>query len=554
MKPSSRNLNAEPIDANAGSSRRERLRWAVIEVFWIVLIFFLFAGSPPPDVGESHYLTKAKQYWNPQWCAGDLFLESADAHQAFCWTFGWVTQFASLTASAWIGRIVAWTLLAWAWQRLSTAVVPGRLNSLLTAGLMLMFLRRFHMAGEWIVGGVEAKCFAYVFVLLALENLVRSRWRAAWLFVGGASALHVLVGGWSAVALGFAWIAGGRDRYPLKKMWPAVVGGLLLSLPGVVPALALTRGVDEQIVAEANRIYVFERLSHHLVFHRFDYTFIARNALLLLAWLALAWKLRSELNLRRLNQFIAGALVIAAAGILIDQVVLAGMQQVDLAAKLLRYYWFRMSDAMLPIGVALSLVLLLKQIHVRRPAWASGVLMVLLLVAGANLAEVCYQRSQRRIPGGFLQPRPLLTMAHDAKANKAATELFQNWRDVCYWIRDNTPGDAKVLTPRRQQTFKWYAERAEVANWKDVPQDAAGLVEWRETMAELFPRERGIDDLAEHSDPDLLQLARKHGTNYILIDRTRTARQIALPRVYPVYPERNVAYEVYLVPAAPRAP
>jgi hypothetical protein len=87
-----------------------------------------------------------------------------------------------------------------------------------------------------------------------------------------------------------------------------------------------------------------------------------------------------------------------------------------------------------------------------------------------------------------------------------------------------------------------------------VPQDAAGLVEWRETMADLFPRERGISDLAEHSDAELLELARKHRAGYILIDRTRTARPIALPRVYPVYPERNAAYEVYLVPALPRAP
>jgi hypothetical protein len=34
-------------------------RLAVFEVAWIFLIFFLFAGSLPPDVGESHYLVKA---------------------------------------------------------------------------------------------------------------------------------------------------------------------------------------------------------------------------------------------------------------------------------------------------------------------------------------------------------------------------------------------------------------------------------------------------------------------------------------------------------------
>ena len=60
--------------------KRANARLAVIEIAWIFLIFFLFAGSLPPDVGESHYLVKAKHYWQPAWCAGDLFVESRDAH------------------------------------------------------------------------------------------------------------------------------------------------------------------------------------------------------------------------------------------------------------------------------------------------------------------------------------------------------------------------------------------------------------------------------------------------------------------------------------------
>ena len=56
------------------------------------------------------------------------------------------------------------------------------------------------MAGEWMIGGLEAKGLAYVFVLLALGALARGRWRAVWPLLGAASAFHVLVGGWSVVA------------------------------------------------------------------------------------------------------------------------------------------------------------------------------------------------------------------------------------------------------------------------------------------------------------------------------------------------------------------
>src|SRR6187551_1664041 len=84
------------------------LRFAAFEVIWIFLIFFLFAGSPPPDAGESHYLVKAKHYWNPEWCAGDQFLESFDTHVGFYWTLGWLTRFFSLDATAWIVRVLVW--------------------------------------------------------------------------------------------------------------------------------------------------------------------------------------------------------------------------------------------------------------------------------------------------------------------------------------------------------------------------------------------------------------------------------------------------------------
>jgi hypothetical protein len=532
------------------SNRTRALGLAMLEVLLIVSFCYSLAASPPPGVGESHYLAKAKHYWNPAWCEGDLFLESADAHQIFYWTFGWVTRFASLSTTAWIGRFVTWGLLAWSWQRLSTAIVPRAFVSVISAGLMLALLRWFHMAGEWIVGGVEAKGFAYVFVLLALEAVVRQRWNRAWLCVGAASAFHVLVGGWTGIALGFAWLAAGSDRYPLVKMWPAVLGGALISLAGVIPALALTRGFDPQIVAEANRIYVFERLGHHLVFHRFQHVYMARQAVLLLAWMALAWQLRANLALRRLNLVVAGAVVIAACGILIDQVLLAGFYNVDLTAKLLRYYWFRLSDALLPIGVALSLVVWARLWVIRRPAVARLTYGALLLAALLNIAAACYERGQQYdLPGGFEQAHPLLSATGEPVIPAAdRANQFEHWRDVTRWIAANTPSAARFLTPRRQQTFKWYAGRSEVVTWKDVPQDAAVIVAWHDTLHEIFPRERGIRDLSDHTDADLLALARKHHADYILLDCTLGCPPRSLPKVYPVDGEANPAYEVYRVP------
>src|SRR5262249_21697926 len=211
-------------------SGRASLRLAIFEVVWIFLIFFLYAGSPPPDAGESHYLVKAKHYWNPAWCAGDLFLESSNTHLAFYWTLGWLTRYFSLDATTWILRVISWGLLAITWRRLSWAVEPRPLMSLLTAGLMLLLAHYFHLAKEIILrGGVEGKTLAYAGVFLALEAMVRNCWRSALLWAGAAAAFHVLVGGWTAVAIGLAWLASGRERPPLMSVAPAAVGWLVLS-------------------------------------------------------------------------------------------------------------------------------------------------------------------------------------------------------------------------------------------------------------------------------------------------------------------------------------
>ena len=47
-------------------------------------------------------------------------------------------------------------------------------------------------------------------------------------------------------------------------MLPGLIAGGLLALFGVVPAIRLTLHQPPDVVAEANRIYVFDRLPHHL--------------------------------------------------------------------------------------------------------------------------------------------------------------------------------------------------------------------------------------------------------------------------------------------------
>ena len=192
----------------------------------------------------------------------------------FYFSFGWLSLWLGPAALAWTGRLLTWLLLAWAWRRLSVAVVPRAWYSVLTAALFVCLMERCHMAGEWVIGGVEAKDFAYVFVFLGLEAIVRNRWNRGLLMFGAAAAFHVVVGGWAVVAAGVAWLwlvvrppsaASPSPAPPLRSLWPGIWAACCWRCRACGPRSRLDWGVDPQTARQAHEIYVFERLPHHLV-------------------------------------------------------------------------------------------------------------------------------------------------------------------------------------------------------------------------------------------------------------------------------------------------
>ncbi len=527
------------VDANFHAVCPIRLRGA--EIGLIFLVIFLSAGCPPPDVNEAHYLAKAKHYWNPEWCRRDPFLQSADAHLVFYWTFGWITQFASLPATAWIGRVITWLGLAWAWQRLSWTLFPRKLVSVLFAGGFIALMHWGHMAGEWVIGGVEAKGFAWIFVFWAWYELLAGRWTRTFALLGGSSAFLVLVGGWSVVAAGFACLLMPR-RPAVKELLPGLLIGAVCALPGVLPALALTQGVDPEIARQANRIYVFDRLPHHLVFHRFPHLFMARQAVLLIGWLA-AWRWLSRHSahekLTTLFCVCSGGTVLGILGAAIDQSLLFFP---DLSASLLRFYWFRLSDIVIPMAAVLSVLWWIEILRRSRPQRSDLVLCA--SIVAVTISMFVLYLDHRRDPRSRAHRQIMISQSDDMDVVLANE---QDWIRMCHWVSQHTDPDALFLTPRYQQTFKWYAGRAEWCSWKDVPQDAASLVDWWHRQQEVYlPTIRG-GGLLGLGEQKLMQVAQVNDIDYIVVDRQRSTGWLPLPRVYPVQPSDNPSYFVYQV-------
>jgi hypothetical protein len=334
----------------------------------------------------------------------------------------------------------------------------------------------------------------------------------------------VIVGGWAVVAAGIAWLAA-DNRPAARRLALPAVGGLLLALVGLVPAIELTWHADGLVVGQANRLYVYERLTHHLLPSQMPTVYIVRHLLLVGALVPLVWLAPADDGLRRLRGFVAAAVGIAAVGMSLS--LLSGWDA-DVAAGLLRYYWFRASDVMVPLGVALlTTAILCRWQRARHPLFLLG-LCGALLVAGGPLGETVWRRQASSCP----------------PADRGVANL-EDWQAVCRWSARETPADALFLVPRMSHTFRWYSGRAEVVTRKDIPPDAAGIVEWWRRLTEIYPEDhtqpRNYASLAELGAERLQALGEEYGADYVV---TSAGPAVALERVGPL--TRTVA--VYALP------
>jgi hypothetical protein len=510
----------------------ERNPWrAALEIALVFVVFFLHGAWPTPDVNENGYLAKAAHFWDHHAFENDFFCNTADAHTVYYWTFGWLTTLGwSLDTVAWIGRVITWLLLAIAWRGLSYSIMPRPWVSVLSAAIFVLLTEQASMAGEWIVGGVEAKGFAWALVLWSLQALVRGRWKLAWVLIGAATSFHVVVGGWAGICLAGAWLASRSERPKIVSMLPAMVVGLVLALPGLWYVATLNHNSTSDEEAEANRIQVFERLPHHLWPSGFQPGFVSRELLVWALFGILCGTTPTLPGGRRLRWFVVVAIVQAVIGLVLGW--LASMAP-GFAASWLRFYWFRMADILVPLGVSLVWLehLLYYPARAKIARWIFLALFVVLAYdTWSQLRHFPWLPEQ----WGRVESRSDKFTATD------------DWRDVCRWARENSPADAVFLTPLRSNTFKWYAGRGEAATWKDMPQDAHSVVEWSKRINEFFDNgKKDPDDhwratLAELGDERLKELAAKYKFQYAIVERIPGGPKLSMEPVY-----QNGSYAVY---------
>ena len=473
------------VDDVDSERRQPRLLGQLPVVLAVFGAFVLYSAvrMPMPAVNEPHFLTKAKHFWDNEFCPGDFYLNSPDAHVVFYQTVGLFTRWLTLEQTAWAGRVIALLALAVGWCALTSRLVAGRWSSLWAACLYLSIAaigqasrvlfkssstRIFDLSGEWIVGGVEGKVFAYAFLFAAMALWIDGhRYRAA-LCAGLAISFHPVVGIWAVLAATFAasvlHVCQRQAAFATipptlsSSQWLTVVALLVVAaLPGLVPALGFASAADADVQKKAVYIQVFYRLRHHLDPMAIPWS--AYGSYLFLGAIWLWGRRRASLQPAEpwFAWFVVGSVLILLAGFVLG--LRSGAPEEmpfwQLRASLLRFYPFRLADVMLPITASVVLVGIARQVAVPR------------VLCGAALCL-------------FLGCLFLPTL--DRNPSRMSAQRLADWKETCRWIASETPADAVFLTPTHSWAFKWHAGRPEFVSYKDCPQDAEGIVEWNDRL------------------------------------------------------------------------
>lgn len=423
----------------------------------IVLFAALNWFRPHLLANEAVYLLPPLQWWHAGALATD-WTWGGDPWQSTSLLFSWfAAPLWGLSESpetvALIGRALSWSLLGYSLARLGRAMGLAGPFVAMGAAAWLMTGQGF-AAGEWVFLGFERKPLAHAAAFMSMAAMVRDRPVVSGAWAGASAALHVLVGGWFALAVGAGHVA----RYGLRQRRAVIAfagAAALVAAPFVALSVTyLLSPVDGPQPAPGRLDWlatVFRNPHHTLPSHFLD---ARRNAWFIGLALCAGWGAARSLP-RPAARGVIAVLMVAVLAYGIGW--WAGKQQ---WYWLLKYYPFRMGDVLVP----LLTWLLVPTALVR--AWRTE---TALSVLAASL--LLYTAAQLMPPG---VQRVGDTWRSWPRGEPAMEKLGA-------WARAATSPDAVFIVPPCTFDFWVRARRPVVVSYKAMPHSARAI-SWYERL------------------------------------------------------------------------
>lgn len=447
---------------------------AVLEVGIIFLIMVLFFFKFHIVDNEMDVLPYARAFYNPNWLQTDWYLHLHIPYRfLFSYPVGWGVETFGWVPTMVVGRLISYLTIAIAFWKVRKCLFPKHpFSTYLVLILLYILLFRFGMGpGEWIVGGLDTKVFAYAFVILSFTQLLNNRLTASLAFGGLALSFHLLVGGYHLICLlPLVLIKMSSGTWTIQTLiksafFFAVAGGV--GLYAVADQLLFGPEYDS---IPAWAFYVERRVDHHVLPSQFPLLWWILMLFFTVLNITLDLRAKSDL-IKNIAVYNVGTVALAAVGLII---------WVWGETHLLRFYFFRFSDGLLPFfSIMAAALFLFEKKTITLPLkvglknlWGPILIAILIVPAAYQFIE-----QSRWNADEFLWA-------------KSAD------REMAEWIKQNTPTDRVFLTHTSQKYWYMHFERPVFATYKNAPQSAPDIDEWVNRLAYLNkgtdPRNQGL--------------------------------------------------------------
>ncbi len=161
---------------------------------------------------ENHYFQIARQWFDPSFRRPhDAAFDAAGGKLVGLFLFGGAVDLFGWDVGRLIIGLLSTAAIAWGFASLTSALAMSALDALV---VLILFLASGQtvLGGEWFIGGIETKAFAYGFGLAGLAAMLTGRTLASAVWVVLALYFHFLVGAFWAGSVVIAALVGARNR------------------------------------------------------------------------------------------------------------------------------------------------------------------------------------------------------------------------------------------------------------------------------------------------------------------------------------------------------
>lgn len=426
--------------------------------------------------------------YNSNWLSNDWYLSLDILYRLpFGFIAGFFVEYFGFIATIFFGRIVSYIFFSYVFVKLLKVIELDYFLGCIGLMLFLVFFPKGMNAGEWMIGGLETKVFAYSFALLSITKALKKEDTYALFFAGLALSLHLLVGVYHTICLSSIFVyQSTKGEIEIKDL---IKRGYWYLIGGAWGLVGISYYLFDLTSEAANigwDIYVEVRVPYHtipkLYFEAllFPFLFTLVNAGIFL--------ISKNRLLRTMSLYVLITVAISGVGYVLY---LVGAQ------SLLRYYFFRFNDTIQPFLTILTLLILF-----------------------GNLLEKSRDTKGKRliVPGLVVMLFGFFTFKNEGNISAWLTpstysekELKQTSSidlELMEWIDQNTPMDAVIIAPIEMESFYILAKRSLFVSWKHSPQRPDDIVEWYRRIQLL----NGGEDLRVKNIDHKKELARNYAT------------------------------------------